>query len=88
MTQRGGAELKPGFGRRRMVLHAWIKVRAQRSIACTVISRTGNRALIAFRSHAPAAHEFRLRLEDCDDEYSCEVYYRRPSILGVRLTEK
>lgn len=55
---------------------------------CTVINRTANRALITFSEQAPAAHEFKLQTEGSDADIACEVYYRKPTLLGVRFVER
>jgi hypothetical protein len=88
MTQRARAPAQPGFGRRRLIYHAWIKIPGHRPMPCTVISRTGNKALITFSEAAPAAHEFKLKIDGSSTELDCEVYYRKPSVLGVRLAER
>lgn len=77
-----------GFGRRRLISHAWIKVRGFRPMPCTVINRTASKALITFGEPAPAAHEFELRFDGTSTELRCEVYYRKPMILGVRFIDR
>jgi hypothetical protein len=41
-----------------------------------------------FSELAPAAHEFKLQIEGSSDELDCEVHYRKPSVLGVRVVQK
>lgn len=85
MALRVAAVARGGFGRRRLIFHAWIKVPRHRPVPCTVIHWSVNRALIAFRESAPAAHGFKLQIEGGEEEINCEVYYRKPMILGVRF---
>ena len=88
MARRGSAAPHGGFGRRRLISHAWIKVPGFRAVPCAVINRTANKALITFSGEAPAAHEFKLLIEGGDSEIHCEVYYRKPMLLGVRFVER
>ncbi len=85
MPQRADAAARPGFGRRRLIHHAWIRIRGQRPLPCTVVSRTGSKMLLTFNGSAPAAHRFKLQIEGSRTELDCEVYYRKPAVLGVRV---
>jgi hypothetical protein len=71
-----------------MIHHAWVRIPGHRAVPCTIISQSAKKALITFSERAPAAHEFKLQMEGSKSEVDCEVYYRKPTVLGVRLLEK
>jgi len=85
MPQRTKMTPRPGFGRRRLIHHAWVKVRERRPLSCVIVSQSGTKALLSFSGPTPRAHSFRLKVEDTETVLECEVYYRRPGILGVRI---